>query len=117
MTTPAVTTARPTRFEAAALMLDSKVNRLPVVDADDKLVGIVTRAGSGPRIRPRRQRDRAGDSDDVLTHAVGIARTFSKSETKRRGNLWKVNNAHAAGTPSASSSGFQVSNIRSRLTW
>jgi len=45
MTAPAVT-IRPQRSvaEAASLMLDRGVNRLPVVDADEKLVGIVTRA-------------------------------------------------------------------------
>jgi CBS domain-containing protein len=44
MTAPAVTVegSRPLR-EAAALMVDSKVNRLPVLD-DGKLVGILTRA-------------------------------------------------------------------------
>jgi CBS domain-containing protein len=45
MTSPAVT-IRPDRpvAEAASLMLDRCVNRLPVVDRHGKLVGIVTRA-------------------------------------------------------------------------
>ena len=45
MTAPAVT-IRPTRplHEAAALMLDRSINRLPVVDEHRRLVGIVTRA-------------------------------------------------------------------------
>jgi CBS domain-containing protein len=45
MTTPAVT-IRPTRSvsEAASLMLERGVNRLPVVDPHGRLVGIVTRA-------------------------------------------------------------------------
>jgi CBS domain-containing protein len=45
MTSPAIT-IRPERpiAEAAALMLDRCVNRLPVVDHHGKLVGIVTRA-------------------------------------------------------------------------
>jgi CBS domain-containing protein len=45
MTAPPVTIrgARPVH-EAAALMLDRAVNRLPVVDAHGRLVGIVTRA-------------------------------------------------------------------------
>jgi CBS-domain-containing membrane protein len=45
MTCPAVT-IRPDRAisEAAALMLDRSVNRLPVVERHGKLVGIVTRA-------------------------------------------------------------------------
>jgi len=45
MTAPAVTIrrARPLH-EAAALMLDRGVNRLPVVDEHSRLVGIVTRA-------------------------------------------------------------------------
>jgi CBS domain-containing protein len=45
MTAPAVT-IRPSRplAEAASLMLDRGVNRLPVVDRNGRLVGIVTRA-------------------------------------------------------------------------
>ena len=45
MTAPALT-IEPTRSvtEAAALMLDESVNRLPVVDEDGQLIGIVTRA-------------------------------------------------------------------------
>ena len=45
MTSPAVT-IRPDRTvaEAAAMMLDRCVNRLPVVNRDGRLVGIVTRA-------------------------------------------------------------------------
>ncbi len=45
MSRPAVT-IRPNRpvNEAAGLMLDEAVNRLPVVDAEGKLLGIVTRA-------------------------------------------------------------------------
>jgi CBS domain-containing protein len=45
MTSPAIT-IRPQRpiAEAAALMLDRCVNRLPVVDHHGKLIGIVTRA-------------------------------------------------------------------------
>ena len=45
MTAPPVTIrkARPVH-EAAALMLDRRVNRLPVVDEHSRLVGIVTRA-------------------------------------------------------------------------
>jgi Predicted signal-transduction protein containing cAMP-binding and CBS domains len=45
MTGPAVT-IRPSRpiSDAAALMLDRSVNRLPVVDQHGRLVGIVTRA-------------------------------------------------------------------------
>jgi len=45
MTAPAKTIAPwQTVASAAATMLDDKVNRLPVVDRDGKLVGIVTRA-------------------------------------------------------------------------
>jgi CBS domain-containing protein len=45
MTSPAVTIDASRRVDAAAtLMLDHSVNRLPVVDADGLLVGIVTRA-------------------------------------------------------------------------
>ncbi len=45
MTAPAVTIGAERRVDAAAaLMLDRSVNRLPVVDRDGVLVGIVTRA-------------------------------------------------------------------------
>lgn len=45
MTAPAVTIGAEKRVDtAAALMLDRSVNRLPVVDRNGKLVGIVTRA-------------------------------------------------------------------------
>jgi len=45
MTSPAVTVTGARRVDvAAALMLDKQVNRLPVVDEHDVLVGIVTRA-------------------------------------------------------------------------
>jgi len=45
MTSPAVTVTAGRRVDvAAALMLDRQVNRLPVVDEHDVLVGIVTRA-------------------------------------------------------------------------
>jgi len=45
MTSPAVTVTASRRVDvAAALMLDKHVNRLPVVDEHDVLVGIVTRA-------------------------------------------------------------------------
>jgi CBS domain-containing protein len=45
MTSPAITVgAAATVQSAAGLMTDRRVNRLPVVDADGRLVGIVTRA-------------------------------------------------------------------------
>jgi CBS domain-containing protein len=45
MTTPAITTTRSTSIAAAAgLMLDHGINRLPVLDGQRRLVGIVTRA-------------------------------------------------------------------------
>ncbi len=45
MTSPAVTITADRRVDAAAaLMLDRQVNRLPVLDRDGKLAGIVTRA-------------------------------------------------------------------------
>ena len=45
MSTPAVTvSAHRSVFDAAALMVDRGVNRLPVLDAEGRLVGIVTRA-------------------------------------------------------------------------
>ncbi|PWU23290.1 MAG: hypothetical protein C5B48_08835 [Candidatus Rokuibacteriota bacterium] len=45
MTSPALTISADRPFaEAAARMLDEDVNRLPVLDPEDRLVGIVTRA-------------------------------------------------------------------------
>jgi CBS domain-containing protein len=45
MTSPAVTIGAERRVDvAAALMLDKRINRLPVVDAEGLLVGIVSRA-------------------------------------------------------------------------
>jgi CBS domain-containing protein len=45
MTAPARTIGRERQVaEAAKRMLEEKVNRLPVVDEDDRLIGIVTRA-------------------------------------------------------------------------
>ena len=121
MTTPAVTIDPQRRVsEAAALMLDSKVNRLPVVDADGKLVGIVTRADLVRAfVRDDSEIERE-IRDDVLV------RTLWESPERfrvgvRSGEVTlsgKVNNAHAAGTLVRFVERVPgVVNIRSRLTW
>lgn len=121
MTAPAVTIG-PLRSvsEAAALMLDRGVNRLPVVDADDKLVGIVTRSDL-VRAFVRDDVEIAREiRDDVLL------RTLWESPDRFRVRVHggevtlagKVNDAHSAGilvrfverVPG-------VVNIRSRITW
>jgi CBS domain-containing protein len=39
--------------DAAQVMLDKRVNRLPVVDADHKLVGIITRHDLVSALKPQ----------------------------------------------------------------
>jgi CBS domain-containing protein len=71
MTAPAVT-IRPNRSvaEAAALMLDRRINRLPVVDEHARLVGIVTRADLVRAfVRPDDQIERE-IVDDVLVNTL-----------------------------------------------
>jgi len=66
MSTPAVTIA-PGRLvaEAAAMMLDEGVNRLPVVDADDRLVGLVSR-GDLVRTFVRADEEIRAEIEDVV---------------------------------------------------
>ena len=74
MTSPAVTISpdRPLT-EAAAQMLDRRVNRLPVVDADGAMVGIVTRADL-VRAFVRSDREIASEvENDVLLRTLWIA--------------------------------------------
>ncbi len=59
-------------FEAATLMVDRNVNRLPVVDAEGRLVGIVTRADL-VRAFTRSDDEIAREvREDVLLHALWI---------------------------------------------
>ncbi len=121
MTAPAVTIGpRRNVSEAAALMLDRRVNRLPVVDDDGKLVGIVTRADL-VRAFVRDDDEIAREiRDDVLLRTMWEAPdqfrvSVSSGEVSLTG---KVNDAHSAGAfvrlvervPG-------VVNVRSRLTW
>jgi len=121
MTAPAVTIG-PGRSvaEAASLMLDRGVNRLPVVDADEKLVGIVTRADL---VRAFVRDDSVIEReirDDVLL------RTLWESPGRfnvrvRRGEVLlagKVNDAHAAGALVRFVEGVPgVVSVRTRITW
>ena len=121
MTAPAVTIG-PERSvaEAASLMLDRGVNRLPVVDADQKLVGIVTRADL---VRAFVRDDSVIEReirDDVLL------RTMWESPDRfgvrvRRGEVLlagKVNDAHAAGALVRFVEGVPgVVSVRTRITW
>lgn len=73
MTAPAVTIGAERRVDAAAaLMIDRAVNRLPVVDRSDRLVGIVTRADL---LRAFVQTDEEIEReirDDVLLHELWL---------------------------------------------
>jgi CBS domain-containing protein len=121
MTAPAVT-IRPERMvsEAAALMLDRGVNRLPVVDDDGKLIGIVTRADLVRAfVRDDSEIERE-IRDDVLLRTMWESpddfRVRVRSGEVRLAG--KVHDAHSAGTfvrlvervPG-------VVSIRSRITW
>ncbi len=73
MTAPAVTITPDRRVDhAASLMLDRQVNRLPVVNRDSKLVGIVTRADL---VRAFLHTDEALERqilDEVLLHELWL---------------------------------------------
>jgi len=121
MTTPAVT-IRPTRrvSEAAALMLDRGVNRLPVVDPHGKLVGIVTRADL-VRAFVREDAEIEGEIwDDV------VLRTFWHSPDRFQVNVRRGEVTLEGRVADADSADMLVRfvervpgvvNIRSRLTW
>jgi CBS domain-containing protein len=121
MTAPAVTIS-PQRSvaEAASLMLDRGVNRLPVVDADKKLVGIVTRADL---VRAFVRDDSVIEReirDDVLLRTMW--ESPDRFGVRVRGGqvllAGRVNDAQAAGelvrfverVPG-------VVNVRTRITW
>ncbi|WP_308081668.1 CBS domain-containing protein [Streptomyces sp. NK15101] len=74
MTTPAVTVhAEETVADAARLMVRRGVERLPVVDEEERLVGIVTRRDLlGVHLRPDAE-IRRRIHEDVLTDVVGLA--------------------------------------------
>src|SRR5581483_10682270 len=73
MTAPAVTISGARQVaQAAAKMIDERVNRLPVVDEDGKLVGIVTRADLVHAF-VRSDEAIAGEiRDDVILHTLWI---------------------------------------------
>jgi CBS domain-containing protein len=73
MTSPPVTIAADRRADAAAaLMLDRQVNRLPVVDRDGKLVGIVTRADLVRAFVTEDETIEQEIRDDVLLHELWL---------------------------------------------
>ena len=121
MTAPAVTIG-PARSvsEAAGLMLDRAVNRLPVVDADGKLVGIVTRADL-VRAFVRDDSEIAREiRDDVLLRTLWEAPDSFRVRV-RGGEVMlagKVNDAHAAGTLVRFVERVPgVVSVRSRISW
>ena len=73
MTSPAITIAgwKPLA-EAAALMIDERVNRLPVVDVRGGLLGIVTRADLVRAFVRSDEAIAAEIRDDVVLHALWI---------------------------------------------
>jgi len=73
MTAPAVTIAADRRIDAAAaMMLDRSVNRLPVVDADGALVGIVTRADLVRAFVHSDEQIEAEIREEVLLHELWV---------------------------------------------
>jgi CBS domain-containing protein len=121
MTTPAVTIG-PTRSvaQAAALMLDRGVNRLPVVDDDGRLVGIVTRADLVRAfVRDDVEIERE-IRDDVLLKTLW--ESPDRFRVRVRGGevtlAGKVNNADSAGALVRFVERVPgVVNVRSRITW
>jgi CBS domain-containing protein len=121
MTAPAVTIG-PERSvaDAASLMLDRGVNRLPVVDADKKLVGIVTRADL---VRAFVRDDFVIEREirnDVLLRAMWESPDRFGVRVRRGEVLLagKVNDAHAAGALVRFVEGVPgVVSVRTRITW
>jgi CBS domain-containing protein len=121
MTAPAVTIS-PQRSvaEAASLMLDRGVNRLPVVDADAKLVGIVTRADL---VRAFVRDDSVIEReirDDVLLRTMW--ESPDRFGVRVRGGevvlAGRVNAAHSAGALVRYVERVPgVVNVRSRIRW
>jgi CBS domain-containing protein len=121
MTAPAVTIGpEKSVADAATLMLDRAVNRLPVVDADGKLVGIVTRADL-VRAFVRDDSEIAREiRDDVLLRTLWESPDRFRVRV-RSGEVTlagKVNDAHAAGTLVRFVERVPgVVNVRSRISW
>jgi len=73
MTSPAVTIGADRRVDAAAaLMLDQSINRLPVVDAEGLLVGIVTRADLVRAFAGTDEQIASEIREDVLLHQLWL---------------------------------------------
>jgi CBS-domain-containing membrane protein len=73
MTSPAVTVGPEYRVDrAAGLMLDCGINRLPVVDEDGRLVGIVTRADLVRAFASSDERIEREIRDEVLFHELWL---------------------------------------------
>jgi CBS domain-containing protein len=73
MTSPAITITPEGRVDhAAALMLDRAVNRLPVVDRDGTLVGLVTRADLVRAFVRTDEQIERGIREDVLVHELWL---------------------------------------------
>jgi CBS domain-containing protein len=88
MTAPAVTIAAKSPVDAAAaLMLDRGINRLPVLDAAERLVGIVTRADL---VRAFASTDEQMENEirgDVLLRDFWLDPTDGFELTIREGNV------------------------------
>jgi CBS-domain-containing membrane protein len=121
MTAPAVTiSAQRSVAEAASLMLDRGVNRLPVVDADNKLAGIVTRADLVRAfVRDDSEIERE-IRDDVLLRTMwespdGFGVRVHGGEVLLAG---RANDVHSAGALVRFVERVPgVVNVRSRITW
>jgi CBS domain-containing protein len=73
MTSPAVTVAPRHRIDnAAALMLDCGINRLPVVDEEGRLIGIVSRADLVRAFAASDDRLEREIRDEVLFHELWL---------------------------------------------
>jgi CBS domain-containing protein len=121
MTAPAVTIGpQKSVSDAATLMLDRAVNRLPVVDADEKLVGIVTRADL---VRAFVRDDSVIEReirDDVLLRTMW--ESPDRFGVRVRGGevllAGRVNDAHSAGALVRFVERVPgVVNVRSRIRW
>jgi predicted transcriptional regulator len=88
MTSPPLTigAGRPVR-EAATRMLEDGVNRLPVVDADGRLVGIVTRADLVRAFTRTDEAIRREIADDVLRRTLWIDDPGAVSVTVEEGEV------------------------------
>lgn len=121
MTTPAITIA-PTRpvSEVAHVMLERKVNRLPIVDEAGRLIGIVTRADL-VRAFVRSDEDvRREIREDVLRRTMwvnpeSIEVTVNRGEVELRGVV--EGEADAEMIPTFVERVPGVVSVRSKLSW